>query len=255
MNKESTVNQKKPNLWKKFQLWVSRNWEKVKPTSEVRKGAAAALIVLIFIVGVANGIFVRPGLPGLLSPLSGALFYLMAAALMGLLIVLFLKILFVIPRFISLVGMAALAVFVYYMSEFPLNQSLLKGIVLGLSWALMGGALAQVFKKKFSQHSVVKKIYIITALVITVGLNVYLVFWLSDPGTQDYQVEVSARVSEVETLNMPDPSLPGDYEVQYLTYGSGKDKKRPEFGEDVDIRTEPVDASPAPEALERLESG
>ena len=237
------MNLKKPNLWKKFQLWVSRNWEKVKPASEVRKGAAAALIVLIFIVGVANGIFVRPGLPGLLSPLSGALFYLIAAALMGLLIIIFLKILFVIPRFISLVGMAALAVFVYYMSEFPLNQSLLKGLVLGLSWALMGGALAQVFKKKFGQHSVVKKIYIITALVITVGLNVYLVFWLSDPGTQDHLVEASARVSEVETLNMPDPSLPGDYEVQYLTYGSGKDKKRPEFGEDVDIKTEPVDAS------------
>jgi dienelactone hydrolase len=237
------LNQKKPNLWKKFISWISRNWEKVKPTSEVRKGAAAALMVLIFIVAVANGIFVRPGLPGLLSPLSGALFYLMAAAVMVLLISLFIKILFVIPRFISLIGMAALAVFVYYMAEFPLNQSLLKGIVLGLSWALMGGALAQIFKKKFSRNSFLKKIFVIASLILTVGLNIYILFWLINSGSRDHLVEASARVSEVEALDMPDPSLPGDYEVKYLTYGSGTDKKRPEFGEDVDIKTESVDAS------------
>ncbi len=237
------MNQEKPNLWKKFASWISRKWEKVKPSPEVRKGAAAALMVLIFIVAVANGIFVRPGLPGLLSPLSGALFYLIAAAVMVLLISLFIKILFVIPRFITFTGMAALAVFVYYMAEFPLNQSLLKGIMLGLSWALMGGALAQIFKKKFSRNSLMKKIFVIAALILTVGLNIYIFFWLSNPGSRDHLVEAKASVSEVETLDMPDPSLPGSYDVKYMTYGSGTDKKRPEFGEDVDIKTESVDAS------------
>ncbi|HZX10650.1 MAG TPA: hypothetical protein VFG01_06855 [Acidobacteriota bacterium] len=237
------MNRRKPNLWKKYASWISRNWEKVKPSPEVRKWAAAALMVLIFIVAVANGIFVRPGLPGLLSPLSGALFYLIAAAVMVLLISLFIKILFVIPRFITLTGMAALAVFVYYMAEFPLNQSLLKGIVLGLGWALMGGALAQIFKKKFSRNSLMKKIFVIAALILTVGLNIYILFWLSNPGSRDHLVEAKAIVSQVETLDMPDPSSPGSYDVKYMTYGSGTDKKRPEFGEDVDIKTESVDAS------------
>jgi dienelactone hydrolase len=237
------LNQKKPNFWKKFTSWISKNWEKVKPSSEVRKGAAAALIVLIFIVGVVHGIFVRPGLPGLLSPLSGALFYLIAAAVIGLLIIIFLKILFVIPRFVTFIGTAALAVFVYYMSEFPLNQSLLKGIFLGLSWALMGGALAQIFKKKFSLHSVTKKIFVIAALVATGVLNIYIIFWLSDSGSTDHLVEAKSPVLQVKTLDMPNPSLPGSYEIEYMTYGSGTDKKRPEFGEKVDIKTEPVDAS------------
>jgi dienelactone hydrolase len=243
MSKESALNRKKPNLWKKFKAWILRNWANVKPSQEVRKEAAAALMVLIFIVGAANGIFVRPGLPGLLSPVSGALFYLIAAALMGLLIALFLKILFVIPRFITLTGTAMLAVFVYYMAEFPFDQGILMGIVLGLSWAIMGGAMAQIFRKKFSQHSLMKKIFVITALVVTLGLNITLVFWLSDPGSTEHLVESKAAGVEVETPDMPDPSLPGSYEVKYMTYGSGQDKKRPEFGEKLNIKTDPVDAS------------
>ncbi|MFW6140059.1 MAG: hypothetical protein ACOC5S_01740 [Acidobacteriota bacterium] len=86
------MNQKKPNLWEKFRLWITTSWEKTKPSSEVKKGAAAAL-----------------------------------------------------------------GVFVYYMAEFPFGQVLLTGIGVALGWALMSGALAHIFKKKFSRYSVMKK--------------------------------------------------------------------------------------------------
>lgn len=237
------MNKKKPNIWKKITAWISRNWEKTKPSPEVRKGSALALLVLIVIVGVVNGFFIRPGLPGILSPAGGILFYLIAAAIMALLIVLFLKVLFVIPRFITLMGTALLAVFIYYMMQFPFQQNLLIGLVLGFSWAFMGGALAQIFKKKFGKHSTVRKIFILAALVVTVGINVLVFFWLFDPGSTDHLVKAKSSASTVKTLDMPDPSLPGPYEVEYITYGSGTDKKRPEFGEEAGIKTEPVDAS------------
>jgi dienelactone hydrolase len=48
----------------------------------------------------------------------------------------------------------------------------------------------------------------------------------------------------VEPLDMPDPSLSASFEVKNLTYGSGKDKRRPEFGEEVSLTTESVDAQP-----------
>jgi len=237
------LNKKKPNIWKKITAWISRNWEKTKPSPEVKKGAALALLVLIVIVGVTNGFFIRPGLPGILSPAGGILFYLIAAAIMALLIALFLKFLFVVPRFITLLGTALLAVFIYYMMQFPFQQNFLIGLVLGFSWALMGGALAQVFKKKFGQHSTVKKIFVLTALVVTVGINVLVLFWLFDSGSTDHLVKAKSSASTVKSLDMPDPSLPGPYEVQYVTYGSGTDKKRSEFGEEAGIKTEPVDAS------------
>jgi len=237
------LNKKKPNLWKIITAWISRNWEKAKPSPEVKKGSALALLVLIVLVGVTNGFFIRPGLAGILSPLGGILFYFVAAAIMALLIALLLKILFVIPRFITLIGTALLAVFIYYMIQFPFQQNLLIGLVLGFSWALLGGALAHIFKKKFGQYSTVKKIFILTALVVTVGINVLVLFWLFDQGSTDHLVKTKSSASTVKSLDMPDPSLPGPYEVEYLTYGSGTDKKRPEFGEEVGIKTESVDAS------------
>jgi hypothetical protein len=237
------LNKKKANLWKRFSAWISKNWEKAKPSSEVRKGSALALVALIVIVVVVNGFFMRSGLPGILSPISGILIYLIGAAIMALLVILFLKVLFVVPRFVTLTGTALLVVFIYYMMQFPFRQNLLIGLVLGFSWALMGGALAHIFKKKFGQHSAVKKIFILIALIVTVGLNVSVIFWLFDPGSTEHLVEAKSPGSDGNPLDMPDPSLRGPYEVKYITYGSGTDIKRPEFGEKAGIKTESVDAS------------
>src|SRR5690606_18007978 len=40
-----------------------------------------------------------------------------------------------------------------------------------------------------------------------------------------------------------DPSRPGNYKVSFLTYGSGKDKRRPMYNKAVKIKTPAVDAS------------
>jgi dienelactone hydrolase len=46
-----------------------------------------------------------------------------------------------------------------------------------------------------------------------------------------------------QTLEAPDPGLPGPYEVGTLYYGSGTDKNRPEYRDSVSITTESVDGS------------
>ncbi len=45
-------------------------------------------------------------------------------------------------------------------------------------------------------------------------------------------------------LNAPSPSLNGNYKVQTLTYGSGTDKHRPEYGEEATIITNTIDGIP-----------
>ena len=40
------------------------------------------------------------------------------------------------------------------------------------------------------------------------------------------------------------PANKGAFTVKTLSYGSGTDKQRPEFGKDVTIKTKTVDASP-----------
>jgi dienelactone hydrolase len=46
-----------------------------------------------------------------------------------------------------------------------------------------------------------------------------------------------------QLLDAPNPARPGEFTVQRLYYGSGTDKRRPEFRDSVTIETESVDAS------------
>ncbi|WP_027091336.1 hypothetical protein [Cohnella thermotolerans] len=46
-----------------------------------------------------------------------------------------------------------------------------------------------------------------------------------------------------ESLNAPDPSVPGAYKFRTFTYGSGEDKHRAEFAGEADLRSKSVDAS------------
>jgi hypothetical protein len=45
------------------------------------------------------------------------------------------------------------------------------------------------------------------------------------------------------TLDLRDPGKPGPYEIKSFTYGSGVDRRRPEYAGGVAFRTKPVDAS------------
>jgi dienelactone hydrolase len=53
----------------------------------------------------------------------------------------------------------------------------------------------------------------------------------------------AAGGAAVAPLDLPDPAEPGPYRVAMLHYGSGKDRHRAAFGDDVDLVTTPVDGS------------
>src|SRR5262245_4222497 len=54
----------------------------------------------------------------------------------------------------------------------------------------------------------------------------------------------SATVLSQQTITAPNPADKGTFTVKTLTYGSGTDIQRPEFGKDVTIKTKTVDVSP-----------
>jgi hypothetical protein len=67
---------------------------------------------------------------------------------------------------------------------------------------------------------------------------------LTSPGADPYLKEIrAAAAGQAPGLDAPDPSQAGPYEVTTLFYGSGTDRRRPEYAQNVDLRTEPVDAS------------
>jgi dienelactone hydrolase len=68
---------------------------------------------------------------------------------------------------------------------------------------------------------------------------------LTGCGTTSYLADMSYMKNyHVEQINTPDPSADGPYSYRTYFYGSGNDKHRKEYGQNVDFKTEPVDASP-----------
>jgi dienelactone hydrolase len=76
---------------------------------------------------------------------------------------------------------------------------------------------------------------------------------LAGCGTTSYLADTSYMNDyHVEQIDTPDPSLDGTYSYRTFFYGSGDDKHRKEYGEGVDFKTDPVDASPFMEAFDGM---
>ena len=66
--------------------------------------------------------------------------------------------------------------------------------------------------------------------------------WIGSPGRDPFPVAIEASASAAR-IDADDPAERGSYDVEALTYGSGTDRRRPEFGADVDVTSPTVDAS------------
>ncbi len=109
---------------------------------------------------------------------------------------------------------------------------------------LIGASIAVLLHWRARRASAVSAVLAALILISTVGGSVILVHWLATPGDDPFLEEIRAAAGRpIPPLNAPDPSQTGGYEVATLFYGSGTDQRRPEYGKDVDLRTEPVDAS------------
>jgi hypothetical protein len=106
-----------------------------------------------------------------------------------------------------------------------------------LVWSLtLGGALIAVARMPIRRWQ--------TEAMLMSGallLNVLSVGWLLYRGSDDYLARAQNTAGNV--LALPNPGLPGAYTVQFLTYGSGTDRHRREFGADVTLMTPTVDGS------------
>ncbi len=83
-------------------------------------------------------------------------------------------------------------------------------------------------------------------LLLGTGAIALALVWLLRDGFVEKPLANAARraAAKVTPLDLPDPSRPGRFVVKTLTYGSGADLRRPEFGARVGLRTQSVDGSP-----------
>jgi dienelactone hydrolase len=144
---------------------------------------------------------------------------------------------------IPVVYRVALAIFTPFllMSVFPGDEvsSVVSGLVLILIVSMAGAGIAVIRKDGYRP-----KEQKVTLAVLTFGVagllgGLYVIFSDIDPANpilDDY-------VLEDRTLDLPNPGLAGDYGIVTLTYGSGEDRRRAEFGADVDVVARKVDGT------------
>lgn len=236
------------NIWQRCKSWTSRAWQRILPNPRVRKGAAIAIVVMVILVAASFGLLLAPGLPvpGILDSLAGFVGVSLGAALLGLLAFLIIKFITILPKFVNWLGLVALLVFVFVfvLFRFPFSMALLLGLSLGLLQAFLGGGIAALSDRDFKFASWPKKTFVFFIICVPLAVNVLLLLWLLDRGSDDHLVPFEEKPQLVEPLHVTNPGLPGTFKVQTLTYGSGVNKRRPEFGSDAAIKTDPVDATP-----------
>ncbi len=116
-----------------------------------------------------------------------------------------------------------------------------------LAFAFVGAGLASINRKDFREvNTRVQRWVAIGGLVAGLASVLALFLWLSTDGYElpEYRNAAAEAEAGIPMLDLPDPSLPGDYAVLALTYGSGTDIRRPEFGREADLITETVDGRP-----------
>ncbi len=102
---------------------------------------------------------------------------------------------------------------------------------------IMGGLVGLSLSRGLSRLSS------LAVLAVALLVVVFVVWWLLNPGDDSYLARPSADGAPVELLSVPSPAERGPLGFSYLTYGSGTDRRRSEFGPTVAIRTSAVDLS------------
>ncbi|MFQ5927876.1 MAG: hypothetical protein ACE5MH_10635, partial [Terriglobia bacterium] len=223
-------------------------WDRATPGPRARNGAslgaAAALLLLMGFMGSR----LRTGLTTPVDVLIGLVLGTLAIALLAGSVALGAKLLRALPRYLGRAGTGALVAFLFLLLDMfrlppPLGFSLAVGIV--VAEALLGGAIALVTATQFKQARRGKKTGVLACLVVALAANLAFIWWLVAPGSDSHLVQVEApAATNITPLEAPDPAQPGSYPVATLFYGSGTDKHRPAYGPAVDLKTEPVDATP-----------
>lgn len=136
--------------------------------------------------------------------------------------------------FIASLGIS-LTITIYTLDQFRSLENILPlayllvaiGVITGV---LFGYPLTTGLKKPVS----------IIVLLLGVFVTGIFCYWLFTPGTLDERL---ANTVEPFSTVSQNPSEYGSLEVNTFTYGSGTDKQRDEFGNEVDLQTRSVNAS------------
>src|SRR5580658_1393222 len=227
--------------WNQLGAWRTRTWISIRPGPEARKGAAWAVIAAAIWAAIVGGIYLESGFGRWIDFLFAFAVAALGIPLIAILVASLLTLLRKLPR---LATGFVLGGGIFIALAFGPIGSVFAPVVT-LIEVVLGATLATFLFGHFPQAALSKKI--ITAVLFAASLagNVWLYILLSGEGQMGEILRLQQTGSPAPAqLSAPNPATPGPYTIKFLTYGSGTDIRRPEYGKPVAVRTATVDASP-----------
>jgi hypothetical protein len=206
-----------------------------------RLGLLTTSLVLIFAIGA----FTPVGLHPLLDPLVAVLLSLFIGFLGGAGFLLAFRVVRMLPRFYGEWSILLMGVILVYLSMFfPGPLGIVFGLVLVIVESLFFTGLLFLIRGNFRLAGTRLKAWSMVGVLVGLSFNIYVVYWLTDRGSDDYLVDMEAlRSVEMPALEAENPAEKGPYKVRQIYYGSQVTRNRPEFNNRVDIITQTVDGS------------
>ncbi|MFC5626775.1 chlorophyllase/cutinase-like alpha/beta fold protein [Algoriphagus winogradskyi] len=214
---------------KKAKNWITAKLSLISPGFYAFKGAAFGLIAFTVLLIILNVVIFSFQIGDPYYLLFG-LVTIIVMALLGALGVWIIKLLYQIPRgfkFALLMCLPILAMIVYF--------QVVLVVLLAVLFSILGAVYFIFVRSSFSRLTTPKKMVASLALCIAlfgIGASVY---YYSIIGLDVDPIENAALLTadKIPAILGKSPGDNGEYLVKTITYGSGKDKHRPEFAEKV----------------------
>ncbi|HDR88795.1 MAG TPA: MFS transporter [Bacteroidetes bacterium] len=214
------------------------------PSPRAWKGAAAGILLVTGIL-ILSAVLPYLGVLGIPVLLLRMVYYIGLPALMALGVFLLMGLINGLPGWYRKVMVAGIFFILHYFMV-PLKGKLVLIFWVILAASLLAGSLWVLAGKGWKKLPAPRRVLLIISMVLGSAGMLYGGFWFFWAGKAMDIPEAAAMQAEKlpPLIQADDPSSPGSYEVKYLTYGSGTDRHRPEYGDSAGLVTSPVDGSP-----------
>lgn len=216
--------------------WIRAKFQLITPGSTSLKGAAVGLLIcsigLMLLSSFLRAINIRDPWVFVLGVVM-----ILAAILAAFIIAWLIKQIYKIPKWYKIALLISIPLFVIIVFG---NDKII--LALTLISSLLGAAWFTFSKTGFVRLTTPKKVvFILGSLIGIAGLGL-AIYYYSLSGLDMDKIENAALSHEanIQQIAGDSPATKGTFSVKTFTYGSGKDKHRPEFGEEVTYKTDSV---------------
>jgi len=229
-------------FWRTVSGWCVRQWDRLRPGPEGRRGAVWGTLAAAAICVVIAGLYARTGFGYAFDFGLATVFAAVCIPLIALAVALLLTIARKMPRMAT--GMIVGSCAIVMAAWMPPQLGIWMAIAVGLVEGVLGAAIATFVAGRFGEAAIGKKIVNITLCTLAVAANIWVVWLFVHQGSMDEIVTWEPPAASMPAkLDLPNPAENGPHHVNKLFYGVGNDIRRPEYGASVALKTRTVDAS------------